>query len=96
MDMESKCDFCGKDAPNGYCNLDCFYNAHRRDSYNQLHQLLKVCIGKKLIAFNVSPDGGQAILTFENKTVILGAGGNLWDEAYPVFEENKGEAIANE
>jgi hypothetical protein len=80
------CEFCGKKD----CYDDqCYMKKHRKDSYGLLFAILQDKIGQPLTAFNVTKDGGKAMLTFGDKTVVIGAGGNLWDEAFPVFREIK-------
>lgn len=68
---------------------ECYFESICVEQWDYLSEVLNPVVGKKLISFNLSSDGGQAILKFENKTVILGAGGNLWDEAYPVYSDDK-------
>lgn len=83
------CEFCGKpvkEGQYGYCNDLCYERKIQKTSYAEVEALLKDCIGKKLLSFDVTPDGGKAILRFENKNVVIGASGNLWDEAFPCFQ----------
>lgn len=91
--IKSTCVSCGKEFEqeesmfkSTFCgNPDCFYELQCIEQWGILKNILTEVLGRKLLKFDLSSDGGKAILKFENKTVVLGAGGNLWDEAYPIF-----------
>lgn len=68
--------------------MECYDEDVCRQYYKELKAVVSDCVGKKLIAFELSGDGGKAILQFENKTIVLGASGNLHDEAFPCFQDN--------
>lgn len=94
--IKTKCEVCGKVFEQDedsiflskFCgSSDCYYESICIEQMEYLKKVLSDVVGQKLIGFDLSSDGGKAIMKFEKKTVIIGAGGNLWDEAFPVYSD---------
>lgn len=91
-----RCVVCGKEmherASGETCgNASCYYEQRCREQWAKLQQVLGQAMNKKLTGFSLSTDGAKAILYFEgDKVAVLGASGNLWDEAYPYYADNMG------